>query len=139
MQGSLGVGANLNHWKDEDFATAKKMVAAYKGVRETVQRGELYRLVSPVGHEQSVTESVARDGKQAVVFAFLHSSTENYPFPRIQLRGLDESASYTLETIAGKVSEETPASATGAYWMHHGLDVQLKGDFQAMAFVLARR
>jgi alpha-galactosidase len=139
MQGSLGVGANLNHWKDEDFATAKKMVAAYKGVRETVQRGELYRLVSPVGHEQSVTESVARDGKQAVVFAFLHSSTENYPFPRIQLRGLDESASYTLEPIAGKVSEGTPASATGAYWMHHGVDVQLKGDFQAMAFVLARR
>jgi alpha-galactosidase len=26
MQGSLGIGANLNNWKPEDFTTAKKKV-----------------------------------------------------------------------------------------------------------------
>jgi alpha-galactosidase len=83
MQGSLGVGANLNKWQDDDFATAKRMISAYKQVRETVQHGALYRLVSPRGgSEQSVTESVAEDKGQAVVFAFLHSSTMQYPFPR---------------------------------------------------------
>ncbi|MDE1175848.1 MAG: alpha-galactosidase [Edaphobacter sp.] len=138
MQGSLGVGANLNHWKDEDFATASKMIAAYKEIRETVQRGELYRLMEPETGEQSVTESVARDGKQAVLFAFLHSSTKNYPFPRVKLRGLEEDAVYSLKPIAGKASEETPVKATGGYWMHHGVDVMLKGDFQAAAFVLTR-
>jgi alpha-galactosidase len=138
MQGSLGVGANLKDWKDEDFATAKKMIASYKEIRETVQRGALYRLISPTGHEQSVTETVARDGKQAVVFAFLHSSTENYPFPTVRLRGLDENAVYALKPIAGKAAAGTPASATGGYWMHHGMDVMLKGDFQAAAFVLTR-
>jgi alpha-galactosidase len=139
MQGSLGIGANLNHWTPEDFATAKKMVDAYKSIRETVQRGSLYRLMSPRDGEQSVTESVSQDGKQAVTFAFLHSSTQNYPFPRIYLRGLDENATYSLSPITGKVTSDTPASASGAYWMHRGIDVRLRGDFQAMAFTLTRK
>ncbi len=130
MQGSLGIGANLNHWTPEDFATATKMVANYKSIRETVQRGSLYRLMSPREGEQSVTESVSQDGKQAVTFAFLHSSTQNYPFPRINLRGLDENATYTLNPLTGKVSSDTPASASGAYWMHRGIDVELRGDFR---------
>jgi alpha-galactosidase len=135
MQGSLGVGANLNHWTPEDFATAKDLIAAYKGVRETVQHGALYRLVSPRdGSEQSVTESVALDKKQAALFTLLHSSTMGYPFPRVFLRGLDPAMEYRVTSIAGKLAADTPASATGSYWMSHGVDAELKGDFQAAAF-----
>ncbi len=137
MQGGLGIGANLTHWGPEDFATAKKMVTAYKQVRETVQHGSLYRLISPLnGSEQSVTESVSEDKSQAVVFAFLHSSTMQYPFPRISLRGLDPEAKYRIEWIAGKAT--VPESATGAYWMSHGVDLSLSGDFQAASFYLTR-
>jgi alpha-galactosidase len=32
MQGSLGVGANLDKWSATDFETAKDMIAAYKGI-----------------------------------------------------------------------------------------------------------
>jgi alpha-galactosidase len=137
MQGSLGIGANLNKWTPEDFATAKKMVAQYKSVRETVQRGSLYRLITPENNsEQSVTESVSRDRKQAVTFAFLHSSREQYPFPRIYLRGLDANATYRLSTLDGKLAADTPTSASGAYWMERGVDIDLHGDFQAAAFTL---
>ena len=139
MQGSLGIGANLNKWTPDDFATAKKMVAQYKSIRETVQRGSLYRLITPENNsEQSVTESVSRDGKQAVAFAFLHSSRERYPFPRIYLRGLDANANYRIAPLDGKLAKDTPASASGAYWMHRGVDVELRGDFQAAAFTLER-
>ncbi|WP_158909869.1 alpha-galactosidase [Granulicella sp. L56] len=137
MQGSLGIGANLNKWTPEDFATAKTMVAQYKSIRETVQRGSLYRLITPENNsEQSVTESVSRDGKQAVAFAFLHSSRELYPYPRIYLRGLDANANYRITVLDGKLAKDTPASASGAYWMHRGVDVELRGDFQAAAFTL---
>jgi alpha-galactosidase len=139
MQGSLGIGANLNKWTPEDFTKAKTMVAQYKTIRETVQRGSLYRIISPEnGSEHSVTESVSRDGNQAVVFAFLHSSTERYPFPRILLRGLQEDALYRPTSLTGKMAPDTPTSASGAYWMHHGVDVELRGDFQAAAFTLER-
>jgi alpha-galactosidase len=137
MQGSLGIGANLNKWTPEDFATAKKMVAQYKSIRQTVQRGALYRLISPANNsEQSVTESVSRDGKQAVAFAFLHSSDELYPYPRIYLRGLDAKANYRITALDGKLAKDTPDTESGAYWMHRGIDVELRGDFQAAAFTL---
>jgi alpha-galactosidase len=140
MQGSLGIGANLNKWSPEDFAKAKAMVAEYKTIRETVQRGELYRLMTPENNNQhSVTETVSRDGTQVVTFAFLHSSTELYPYPRILLQGLDEHAMYGIKAFAGQLAAGTPAIASGAYWMHHGLDVELRGDFQAAAFTLARQ
>ncbi len=140
MQGSLGIGANLNKWSPEDFATAKTMVAQYKTVRETVQRGSLYRLISPEHNsEQSVTESVSRDRTQAVVFAFLHSSRELYPFPRVYLQGLDADATYQITALDGKLAVDTPASASGAFWMSRGVDVLLRGDFQAAAFTLTRQ
>ena len=140
MQGSLGIGANLNKWTPEDFAKAKQMIAEYKQIRETVQRGALYRLISPEHNsEQSVTETVSRDGRQAVTFAFLHSSQELYPFPRIFLRGLQPDAVYSVKPFAGRLAEDTPAQASGAYWMQHGIDVELRGDFQAAAFTLTRQ
>jgi len=135
MQGSLGVGANLNKWNAADFATAKELIAAYKGIRETVQHGSLYRLISPRnGSEQSVTESVSTDKKQAALFAFLHSSTMGYPYPRVFPKGLDEKATYKVTPIAGTLSKDSPAAASGAYWMSHGVDVELRGDLQAAAF-----
>ncbi len=135
MQGGLGVGANLNKWNDADFAAAKELIAAYKGIRETVQHGSLYRLVSPRnGSEQSVTESVSPDKKQAALFAFLHSSTMGYPYPRVFLKGLDAKTTYKVTPIAGKLSKDSPTTASGAYWMSHGVDVDLRGDLQAAAF-----
>jgi alpha-galactosidase len=137
MQGGLGIGANLNHWKDEDFATAKRLVGEYKTIRQTVQRGDLYRLISPRdGSERSATLSVSPDRKQAVLFAFVHSTTKLDPLPRIQPRGLDPKATYRLRTMAGMANPETPVQASGTYWMEYGLDVALRGDFQAAGFVL---
>jgi alpha-galactosidase len=139
MQGALGVGANLNKWNDSDFATAKELIAAYKEVRETVQHGNLYRLISPRnGSQFSATESAALDQHEAVVFAFLHSSQMRYPFPRLHLRGLEGRAQYRLSAISGAATKGTPEIASGDFWMQHGVDVELRGDFQAAAFRLQR-
>ena len=82
------MGANLNKWTPSDFENAKQLITAYKEVRETVQHGMLYRLVAPRnGSEKSVTESVATNKQQGVLFTFLHSSQMGYPFPRVYLRG----------------------------------------------------
>lgn len=139
MQGSLGIGADLNKWTPEDVASAKKLVAEYKRIRATVQQGSLYRLVSPAnGGEYSATESVAADGSQAVLFAFLHSSQMGHAFPRIYLRGLNPRDSYRLQMIEGTTERSTPATASGAYWMNVGVQIELRGDFQASALTLER-
>ena len=149
MQGSLGIGANLKNWTPEDFATAKRLVEEYKQARETVQHGALYRLISPRGSEASVTESVSQDKSQAAVFAFLHSSQFGYPFPRLYLRGLDPKAEYKFHWISSQPEMPSPSDqlvhktgqpdqASGEWWMSKGVDLMLRGDFQAAAFRLDR-
>ena len=140
MQGSLGIGANLNHWSAEDFGTAKRLIAAYHSVQHTIVRGDLYRLISPRdGSEFSSTETVSNDKKQAVVFAFTHSTQKSRGFPFLQLQGLDPDAEYKLGWIEGNARPDTPASASGAWWMRHGIQFELKGDFQSAAFRLDRQ
>jgi alpha-galactosidase len=137
MQGSLGVGANLDKWTPDDFAVAKDMIAEYKQVRETVQHGSLYRLISPQHNsEYSATESVSLDRQQAVLFTFLHSSQKGYPFPRVYLRGLDPTRQYHLRFIHSAKALDAPEVASGSYWMNHGISILLRGDFQAAGVIL---
>jgi alpha-galactosidase len=76
-----------------------------------------------------------------VVFAFIHSTQKGRGFPRLKLKGLDPAAEYALSPIEGKVAPGTPAVASGAWWMNHGLDFseEFRGDFQAAAFRLDRK
>jgi alpha-galactosidase len=139
MEGALGVGNNLKKWSDADYALAKDRIAAYKHIRETVQRGAIYRLGSNADNSpHSANQYVSADRKQAVLFTYLHSTQFRFPYPRVYLQGLDSDGMYTLHSISGSASKDTPAVASGAYWMHHGIDVQLRGDFQAAAFTLER-
>jgi alpha-galactosidase len=148
MQGSLGIGANIANWTPEETALAKRLIAGYKQVQATIVQGDLYRLISPRdGSEFSATETVRADKSQAVVFAFIHSTQEGRGFPVLKLEGLEPSAEYALSAIEGKAGADTPQTASGAWWMHHGLEMDqgqktgdgFVGDFQAAAFRLDRK
>ena len=140
MQGSLGIGANLNKWTAEDFATAKRLIASYHAMQRTIVRGDLYRLISPRdGSEFSATETVSQDKSQAVVFAFAHSTQKVRGFPLLQLQGLDPEAEYKLSWTEGKARPDTPVRASGAWWAKHGIQLDLRGDFHAAAFQLDRQ
>jgi len=139
MQGSLGIGANLKPWTAEDFKTAKTLIAQYKQIRPIVQQGSLFRLIEPnADSPYAVTESVARDKQQAVVFAFLHSSQQGLAYPPVYLRGLDPEANYRIKVLDGSLNGSVPASASGAFWMHYGLHFNLRGDYQAAALLLEK-
>ena len=142
MQGSLGIGANISKWTPDEAALAKRLIAAYHQVQPTIVQGALYRLISPRnGSEFSATQSVNATKTQSVVFAFIHSTQEGHGFPTLKLKGLDPAADYALTSIEGKVATDTPAMASGAWWMNHGLefDDSFKGDFQATAFRLDKK
>ena len=142
MQGSLGIGANIAKWNDEEAATAKRLIAAYHQVQPTIVQGELYRLISPRdGSEFSATQTVNREKSQSVVFLFIHSTQKGHLFPTLKLQGLDPAAEYALSSIEGKAGPGTPAVASGAWWMNHGLDMdqEFRGDFKAAAFRLDKK
>jgi alpha-galactosidase len=142
MQGSLGIGANIAKWTDEEAATAKRLIDAYHQVQPTIVQGDLYRLISPRnGSEFSATQTVNRDKSQSVVFALIHSTQEGRSFPLLKLQGLDPAAQYTLAPIEGNAAKATPTTASGSWWMNHGLDLgeDFRGDFQAAAFRLDKK
>ena len=59
MQGALGIGANLNKWTDADSDLATNMIALYKRIRNTVQYGALYRILSPRTSDVTANEYVS--------------------------------------------------------------------------------
>lgn len=138
MQGALGVGADLNRWTDADFQAATRLIADYKTIRDTVQRGSLYRLVRPLSeNETSATLYVSRDRKQAVLFEMQHFATQTDSPARIQLRGLDPDRTYAVRMIGGGLLPDTvPARASGQHWMQWGVDAPLTGDYAGAGFVL---
>jgi alpha-galactosidase len=141
MEGSLGIGANLNNFTPEDMATAKDLVAFYKTIRPTVQQGLQYRLIAPsrpgAPSERAATEYVPTDGTQAVVFAYLHSQNFGDPYPLVRLAGLDPKATYRLHPLDPK-QFLAQQEASGSYWMSHGLQLDLRGDYDSTAVVLER-
>lgn len=137
MMGSMGIGANLNRWSDQDFALASKMVAYYKTIRATVQEGDLYRLASPREGELTASQYVSRDGQQAVLFAFLRSQQFLRTAPAIYLRGLDQNSNYRLISMDDKLIDKADV-LSGAYLMNHGITFNLGGDFDSTSITLER-
>src|SRR5262249_39795516 len=108
MQGSLGIGSNLNKWQQEDFAVAKQMVDYYKYVPQSFENGDLYPL-APADHTNfKATHYGFPDKSQSALFAFLHSQQFGRILPAIVLRGLDENATYSVTLFDGKSRKSPP-------------------------------
>jgi alpha-galactosidase len=139
MMGSLGVSLNLNTLTAEESATARRLIAFYKTIRATTQNGDLYRLASLREGTCGVSQFVAADGGQSVVFAL--GASQKYYTPCCSaalLRGLDANARYRIQPMhAGKLRESARV-ATGAYLAGHGLTFNLRGDLDGTAVVLER-
>jgi alpha-galactosidase len=137
MTGSLGIGGDLKRWTDDDIAIASRMISFYKQIRGTVQDGKLFRLASPVESEFSAMQYVSQDSRQVVAFAFLHSQQFGQSMPLLHLQGLSEDAVYSVSTMDDKIEEHT-GKLSGAYLMHHGIQLRLRGDYDATAIKLDR-
>lgn len=126
MMGSLGIGGNLNEWSAEDMKLARQKIAEYKEIRQIVQEGRLYRLLSPSEGGLSAFQYVADDKRKAVLFVFLHSQQFGERVPRIRLRGLLPEAVYE---VTGTGTDQAPVVLSGKALASIGIEVELTGDF----------
>jgi alpha-galactosidase len=100
--GVLGIGANITKWSDEDKKIAAEKIAQYKTIRDIVQFGNVYKLISPFEGQRCVLEYVNTDASKAVVFFYnmwdslglSTPTTRDYNF--VRLAGLDAKATYTV-------------------------------------------
>jgi alpha-galactosidase len=136
MSGALALGADLSKWTAEENDLATSMISVYKEIRPTVQNGKLYRLRSPVAQDFSAVEYVSDDGRQVVLFGFLHSQHFGRSVPPLRLEGLDANATYRVRNLDGAVKGIDTIS--GVDLMHRGLQLNLRGDYDATLIILER-
>jgi alpha-galactosidase len=123
MAGVLGVGGDLPSWSSEELAEAAALVAEYKSVREVIQHGSLYRLVSPAA---TAVQYVL--GSRAVVFVY-RPAASFAPSPPLPLLGLDPAGVY----------HDGEHTYSGAALLSAGLPVTLPGGDYASAMIVLDR
>lgn len=97
MSGRLGMDYDLAKMSKEDFKLTQNAIADYKAIRETVQLGEQYRLVSPYGNSRCSLMYVDENQAKAVFFFFqIENDTEG---ATVLLQGLDPDATYSVREI----------------------------------------
>jgi len=150
MSGRLGMELQPAHMTDEERAQCTTAFKDYKELRELIQLGNLYRLVSPyepvpvVEQQQVASLMYVNDTKDhAVLFAYGLSSFMKQSSRRIRLAGLDPNRTYTLHERNIRVAynhnkgawdEGEPCdlngkSFTGEYLMSVGLDIPLSTEY----------
>jgi alpha-galactosidase len=120
MMGSLGIGANLLDWSEEEMQEAGRLVEHYKEIRDVIQEGDQYRLLSPREGETTAVQYVSENRRASVIFVLRNPHQFLDPTPRIYPRGLEENSLYRVTGI------EEPRS--GGALMGHGIEVSLEGD-----------
>ena len=155
MSGRLGMELQPAHMTDEERAQCTVAFRDYKALRELIQLGNLYRLVSPYslpcgeGRGEVAAQRVAslmyvNDTKdQAVLFAYGLTSFMKQASRRIRLAGLDPNRTYTLleKNILVKYHHDRGAwgegepcdldgkTFSGAYLMAVGLEIPLSTEY----------
>jgi alpha-galactosidase len=138
------------HMTDQERQQCTVAFRDYKALRELIQLGNLYRLVSPyepaqvVEQQQVASLMYVNDTKDhAVLFAYGLSSFMKQSSRRIRLAGLDPNRTYTLHErnirVAynhdkgawdeGKPCDLDGKSFTGEYLMSVGLEIPLSTEY----------
>lgn len=127
MSGNFGYELDLTRFTAEEKEQVIGQVAFYKEIRNLVQQGDMYRLLSPFEGNETAWMFVSGDRSSALAGYFRVLAEPNGANRRLRLQGLDPDRNYVLQ--------ETGAVYGGDRLMHAGIPVQdLHGDFQSKLF-----
>ena len=141
MSGRLGMELQPRKMTDEEREQSRRAINDYKPLRELIQLGNLYRLISPYDNEGIASLMYTNDAKsKAVLFAYRIQYLYNMKTPRIHLAGLDATKNYRLRELNVKVgSDPSPLNNkvfSGKLLMEQGLYLPLLKDYNSCVFEL---
>lgn len=141
MTGRLGMEIQPKDMSEKDKAYAKKAIEDYKTIRETVQLGNLYRLISPYKNKGVASLMYVNDAKdKAVFFAYKIEHFKGMNVPRFSAAGLDPNRNYRVREIS-LPDGERPCHLngkvfSGALLMNTGFEVSLSKEYSSRVFEL---
>ena len=156
MMSSLSVSLGLQEVSAECLSEIKRVIALAKQVREVVQMGEMYRIVSVLDNPYGAYQFVSEDATQSVVFVMgQHMHFAEMP-DRVCLKALKPDAQYRVtghgtyyqkpycryEPTQPYYYEEIPERTkdygvyTGRGLMNAGLPIVIRGDAQSEVIMI---
>lgn len=143
MSGRLGMELQPSKMTEEERTQCTTAISDYKQMRQTIQLGNLYRLVSPYDHKGMASLMYVSDDKdKAALFVYKTENMMNQTLPRIRLDGLDADATYTIKERNVKVGDKPCVldgkRISGRMLMDVGLEIPLNGDYATRVFSLER-
>ena len=144
MSGRLGMEIQPKNMSDKDKVFAKRAIATYKSIREIVQFGDLYRLVSPYDDKGLASLMYVSENKtKAVFYAYKLEHLRNMNIPNVQMDGLDPNKKYRLKDLT-PVNENKPCwlnerVISGKMLMEQGLPLKslLGGEYSSLVLELS--
>ncbi len=98
--GRLGMELQPKSLSADERALADRCIKSYKGYRDLVFNGDLYRLASPYDGDYYGLMYVSQDKRRAVVFTYcLRFQNYSIAAHRFRLQGLDPNASYKVTEL----------------------------------------
>jgi alpha-galactosidase len=134
MSGILGVGYDITKWDEKEKAVAKEKISRYKEIRETVQFGTLYRLVSPYENNRSILQFVNKEQTESVVFVYnlaeypANAIPETEKSSTVRLRGIRPEKSYEIEGIKGVFK--------GSELLNTGINFPVRGAYKSEIYTI---
>lgn len=131
MAGNFGYELDITKLSDEEKKVIREQVSLYKDIRETVQFGDLYRLLSPFESNSVAWMNMSRDKSEIVVSYVKQYAEPNKWNKPLKLTALDTDSLYEImgeNLIIG-----------GDELMNVGLVIpQLKGDYASKQWILRK-
>ena len=138
-QGRLGLELQPRYLSEEEMALVHRCVESYKGFRDIVFNGDLYRLGSPYGSDHYGLLYVSPDKSRAVVFVYAirydAQGGEGVPF---RLKGLDPERRYkvTEQNVDHSCWWGNGGTFSGAFLGSGAFNPRLPALYSSAVFVL---
>ncbi len=130
MSGNLGYELDITKLDEKDQEEVKKQVAFYKEIRNTIQFGDFYRILSPFEGNETAWNFVSKDKDEAILMYFKVLSEPNCNVTTVKMKGLNPDFIYENEELGKFYGDEL---------MYSGIAVPIqKEDFASKMWVFKK-
>lgn len=124
---NFGYELNVGSLSEEEKEMIKEQTDKHKEIEALVAEGELYRLVSPFEGNTCAWQLVSKDKTKSYVMFARVNAVPNYKPEYLQVKGLDEDATYEVKQLDIRVK--------GSTLMNAGLPIFIgKEDYKTVTF-----
>ncbi|OOQ57108.1 alpha-galactosidase [Mucilaginibacter pedocola] len=140
IAGKLGMDMLPSHMNADEKAFAQKAIETYKGIRDVILQGDLYRLLSPYNSDRVSQMYVSENGQRAIVFNYLMKRNPYGNDQVVRLKGLKPGAKYKItelnKTNYTRLQDYDGQVLTGDELMNQGLRFSMWGELESNMILL---